>query len=204
VGNLRRFVAEGADAVIYSGGKAIGGPQATGIVAGRKELIESIALQQQDMDVYPQTWSQRRRYLESGVLAGPPHHGLGRGFKVGREEIAGLVVALKRYLARDHTADQMLWQETVEAMAAGLADLPHVSLEIYTDPNRPIPVLRLHLDEGGLGKTAYDVVNELAETEPAVAVSEGFAFRGVVGINPLALQPGESAVVVERLRATLG
>jgi L-seryl-tRNA(Ser) seleniumtransferase len=203
VSNLRRFIAEGADIVIFSGGKAIRGPQASGIVAGQKDLIESIALQQQDMDIYPQTWSQRRRYLESGVLAGPPHHGLGRGFKVGREEIAGLVVALRRYLARDHEADLAHWRATVESMKEALSDLKHATPEIFTDPNRPIPVLRLLLDERALGKTAYDIVNELAETEPSVLVSEGVAYRGMIGINPIALQPGEPEIVVRRLRESV-
>ena len=55
--NLRRFVAAGADLVAYSGGKAIGGPQASGLLVGRAELIESVALQHQDMDVYPATWT---------------------------------------------------------------------------------------------------------------------------------------------------
>src|SRR3989440_3920660 len=74
--NLRRFVAAGADLVTFSGGKAIGGPQASGILCGRRDLIESVALQQQDMDVHPGTWTLRHRYLESGRLPGPPHHGI--------------------------------------------------------------------------------------------------------------------------------
>src|SRR5882724_11026916 len=54
--NLRRFIAEGADLVAFSGGKAIGGPQASGFLAGRADLIRSVALQHQDMDVHPRTW----------------------------------------------------------------------------------------------------------------------------------------------------
>ncbi|MGI8476012.1 MAG: aminotransferase class V-fold PLP-dependent enzyme, partial [Thermomicrobiales bacterium] len=57
--NLRRFLREGADLVAFSGGKAIGGPQASGILAGRADLIASVALQHQDMDVHPGTWYRR-------------------------------------------------------------------------------------------------------------------------------------------------
>ena len=57
--NLRRFIAEGADLVVFSGGKAIGGPQASGILAGRADLIASVAFQHQDMDVRAETWSKR-------------------------------------------------------------------------------------------------------------------------------------------------
>src|SRR5262249_35850724 len=100
--NLRRFVAEGADVVVFSGGKGLQGPQASGILAGRAAIVESVALQQQDMDVFAETWTWRARYLDNGVLKGPPHQGIGRGFKVGKEEAVGLMVALQRYLQRDH------------------------------------------------------------------------------------------------------
>ena len=91
--NLRRFIAEGADLVVFSGGKAIGGPQASGILAGRADLIASVALQHQDMDVRPETWNKRG--LLDGTVAGIPHQGFGRAMKVGREEIAGLITALR-------------------------------------------------------------------------------------------------------------
>src|SRR5215211_1714990 len=93
--NLRRFITEGADLVVFSGGKAIGGPQASGILAGRADLIASVALQHQDMDVRPETWSWRP-LLDSGRLVGVPHQGFGRSMKVGREEIVGLITALRR------------------------------------------------------------------------------------------------------------
>ena len=103
--NLRRFIAEGADLVAFSGGKAIGGPQASGILAGRADLIASVALQHQDMDVRPETWSWRRRCWTTGRLAGVPHQGFGRSMKVGREEIVGLIVALRRFVAGSDEAD---------------------------------------------------------------------------------------------------
>lgn len=203
VTNLRTFIDRGADAVIFSGGKAIRGPQSTGIVAGRADLIESIALQHQDMDVYPQTWSLRSKYLESGVLPGPPHHGIGRGFKVGKEEIIGLMVALERYLVCDHEAELAAWLARMNALASCVKGIAGVSAEVFIDPKRPIPVLRLHLDESVIGKSAYDIVNELAEGEPPVLLSEGFAFTGTIAVNPMGLQKNEEIIIVERLMAVL-
>jgi L-seryl-tRNA(Ser) seleniumtransferase len=87
--NLIRLVASGGDLVAFSGGKAIGGPQASGILCGRADLIQSVALQHQDMDVPPPLWGARGH---TGPL---PHHGIGRSMKVGKEEIVGLVAALR-------------------------------------------------------------------------------------------------------------
>jgi D-glucosaminate-6-phosphate ammonia-lyase len=201
--NLRRFVELGADAVVFSGGKAIRGPQSTGIVAGRAELIESIALQHQDMDVYPQTWSQRSRYLHTGVLPGPPHHGIGRGFKVGKEEIVGLIVALERYLAGDHEAEAGEWHRRATKMASALRGVSGISPEVFVDPNRPIPVVRLRLDETVIGKNAYEVVNELAEGDPPILLSEGLSYQGIVGINPFGVQEHEDRIIVDRLISIL-
>ncbi|MEZ4564967.1 MAG: aminotransferase class V-fold PLP-dependent enzyme [Thermomicrobiales bacterium] len=172
VTNLRTFIDRGADAVIFSGGKAIRGPQSTGIVAGRADLIESIALQHQDMDVYPQTWSLRSKYLESGVLPGPPHHGIGRGFKVGKEEIIGLMVALERYLVCDHEAELAAWLARMNALASCVKGIASVSAEVFIDPKRPIPVLRLHLDESVIGRRLRRR-QQLAEGEPPMLLSEG-------------------------------
>ena len=68
---------------------------------GRRDLIDSVALQHQDMDVWPETWMLRGRFLESGRLPGPPLQGIGRPLKVGKEEIAGLVAAVRAYLQQD-------------------------------------------------------------------------------------------------------
>ncbi len=118
--NLRRFVAAGADLVLFSGGKAIGGPQASGILAGRRELIGSALVQMMDMDVHPQTWSAAP-LIDRSALRGIPHHGIGRGFKVGKEEIAGLLVALERFVQRDEAAFAARLRQRLVAIAAALS-----------------------------------------------------------------------------------
>ncbi|HET9017078.1 MAG TPA: aminotransferase class V-fold PLP-dependent enzyme, partial [Thermomicrobiaceae bacterium] len=205
VEHLRRFIAEGADLVAFSGGKAIGGPQASGILAGRADLIASVALQHQDMDVYPETWPWRERYLTSGRLAGPPHHGLGRPMKVGKEEIAGLVVALRRFLARDHAAERRRQAEQLATVVAALDGLPGVAAAEVADESAPrrYPTVVVRIDAAVVGKRVVDVVNDLAEGEPPVAVSQNFLDQEAIGVVATALRPGEEAVVAERLRQVL-
>src|SRR5262249_57092125 len=110
--NLRSLIAAGADIVAFSGGKAIGGPSASGFLAGRADLILSAALQHQDMDVRAATWGYRD-IIGRGLLPAPPGQGIGRGMKVGKEEILGLLVALERYATRDHAADPRDWDSPV-------------------------------------------------------------------------------------------
>lgn len=203
--HLRRFIAAGADLVAFSGGKAIGGPQASGILLGRADLIASVALQQQDMDVYPATWPWRGRYLETGILAGPPHHGLGRPMKVGKEEIVGLLVALRRFLARDHDAERRAQQARLDALADALDGLPGTRLRRLDGDaaEQGSPRLIVQFDEAVFGKSAATVVNELAEGDPPVAVSQNWLHEGAIGLVASALREGEEAIVARRLRQVL-
>ncbi len=202
--HLREFIADGADLVSYSGGKALLGPQASGILCGRKDLIQSVLLQQQDMDVHPESWSYRVRYLESGVLPGPPHQGIGRGFKVGKEEIAGLVTALRRYVQRDHGADHARWERLANDVAEGLAGIPHVRATCFCPPAQAVPRAHVELDEQALGLSTFDAIQRLLDGEPRVAVSEGRARQGGLVVNPTALRDEDLNPLITRLRTVLG
>ena len=98
--NLRRFIAEGADLVAMSGGKAFRGPQSSGFLCGRRDLVASALLQQVDMDVAPASWTPPKEFVQK-PLNGVPRHGFGRGFKVGKEEIAGAVAALETFISKE-------------------------------------------------------------------------------------------------------
>lgn len=199
--NLRRFIDEGADLVVFSGGKAIGGPQASGILAGRTDLIASVALQHQDMDVRPETWS--RRGMLAGGLRGVPHQGFGRSMKVGREEIVGLLVALRRFAAGSDEADLARFHALLDPVEAALAGLPGVRACRRVPAGKPVPMLRIDLDAAVGGRDAYAVVNALLEGEPAVAVVQSWAEHGRVAVNPQGLTAEEAEVVAARLRAVL-
>lgn len=201
-GNLRRFIAEGADLVVYSGGKAIGGPQASGILAGRADLIASVALQHQDMDVRDATWSQRG-LLASGVLRGIPHQGFGRSMKVGREEIVGLLVALQRFAAGSDEADLERMQRLLDPIEAALADVAGISVARHVPPDKPVPSLRVTICGDDAGERAYAVVNRLLEGEPSIAVAQSYAEFGQLAVIPQGVTPDEAEGIATRLRQEL-
>lgn len=202
VENLRRFIAAGADLVAYSGGKAIGGPQASGILVGRAELIDSVALQHQDMDVTPETWSWRHRYLSTERLPGPPHHGLGRPMKVGKEEIVGLVAALRRFLAADHSAIREQHRRQLQTVLDAIADLPGVHGSFVSERKSPRPYVTatVELDEQVLGRTVESVINDLIQGDPPIAVSQNFLHDRALGLIAMSLRDGEEAMIAARLR----
>jgi L-seryl-tRNA(Ser) seleniumtransferase len=201
--NLKRFIAEGADLVVFSGGKAIGGPQSSGILAGRQELIDSVAMQHLDMDVRVPTWN-RRHLLETGHIRGIPHQGFGRAMKVGREEIVGLLVALERFAAGSDEEDFAAGLVRLATVQEQLGTLPGVTIELHQAVRQAIPQLWLHLDELALGFSAYDVVNRLLHGDPAVAISESRAEHGTLIVNPASLSDDEAASVGKALRHVLG
>jgi L-seryl-tRNA(Ser) seleniumtransferase len=202
--NLKSFVAAGADLVAFSGGKHIQGPQATGILCGRRDLILSAALQHQDMDVFPETWPLRS-LTENGTIVGPPHHGIGRGFKVGKEEIIGLMTALELYQHRDFSAERSRWNADIECIVSSVRDMPGIiSCIQYPQPNgREVPSAVIHIDVAIVAADAYSVINALQDGDPPICVFEKNAGSGKIVIFPEALRPGEAAVIARRLLEVL-
>jgi L-seryl-tRNA(Ser) seleniumtransferase len=196
--NLRRFIAEGADLVVFSGGKAIAGPQASGILAGRADLIASVALQHQDMDVRPPTWS-RRGLLGGGTIAGIPHQGFGRSMKVGREEIVGLLVALRRYVAGSDEADLERWQRLLDPIEAALQGIPGIAVSRFVSERKPLPSLRIQLLGECAGTRAYDLVNRLLDGDPSIAIDQSYAEHGRIAVNPQSVTEEEAEAIARRL-----
>ena len=181
--NLRRFIAEGADLVTFSGGKGLNGPQGSGILAGRADLVRA------------------------ATLNGSPNHSVGRAAKAAKEDIVGLIVALEHYLARGHEADLAHWRGQAEYMVERLGGLPGVEAAcVYDEREHITPRVELLLDRAA-GLDAHELVVALEEGDPRVYLFEpngpGARPNSIV-INTHTMQPGEERIVAEVLRAAIG
>ena len=202
--NLKRFIAEGADIVSFSGGKAVRGPQGTGILAGRADLIASLALQQLDMDVTFELWEPPAGLIPKEKLQGAPRHGLGRGFKVAKEQIVGLIVALQLFTPEQARRDYEAWVGLLNAVESALTSCGTIKT-IFTPPRYDLgyPLLEIQLDERALGLTAYELAARLKRGKPAVHVGERKVMDGSILIHPANLDQTATTVLIERLQAVL-
>lgn len=174
--NLWRFTTElGADLAIFSGGKALRGPQSSGLVVGKSEFIEAIRAN------------------------AAPHQRLARGYKASKEEIAGLLTAVELYLKRDHQADWQSWSNTVDAWVEALAG--RTSCTIWRDDvneaGQPTPRVAIELPSSSV----LDVIAKLQALDPIVEVVHDS--RKMIWISPDSLQPGEEPVVITQLLQAL-
>jgi D-glucosaminate-6-phosphate ammonia-lyase len=181
--NLQRFVGDGADLVVFSGGKGIGGPQSSGILAGRADLIAAARLN------------------------ASPHHSIGRPGKAAKEDIVGLIVALERYLERDHAADHKRWQAQSEYMQERLSGLPGVNVQRRYDGREHItPRVELVFDSES-GIDAHELVLSLEEGNPRVFLFEPdgpSSQPNSIVINTHTMQDGEEEIVAEVVRSAIG
>ena len=202
--NLRRFIAEGADLVCFSGGKAIGGPQASGILCGKRDLVMAAALQHLDQDIYWELWNPPPALFDKSRLPGLPQHGIGRPAKVGKEAIVGLLVALECFTAETDAERIARWTRQMEALLAGLADIANASASLVHDRRgASVPLVHLALDEVAAGMTALDLVRRLQDGEPSVHANPSRTHEGKVLFSPVALKPGDERAIAERVRAIL-
>jgi len=182
VENLRDIVATGADLVAFSGGKDIRGPNDTGFIIGRADLIKAVAAH------------------------GCPHGPMGRPMKVSKEQIVGLVVALQHYTPEAVEARKREWEEIVQYFIRNLSS-KHVKVErIMPDPTKHEysaqgwPRARITFDEERLGITAAEVNKLLREGNPAIYASQS---GNQITLNPQCLQNGEEKVIVQRIKSIL-
>jgi D-glucosaminate-6-phosphate ammonia-lyase len=200
--NLRRFTDAGADLVAFSGGKTIRGPQASGFLAGRADLLVSVGLQQQDMDVLEATWA-RRALVENGVIPRPPTHGIGRSMKTGKEEIVGLLVALDRYAARDEMAEGQRWAAIADHLAAGLAGIPGLSVrrEPTQADGRPVPMTIVTIDPTAYELTAVELVRRFGARDPIVMVGDHDVEANILRLDPENLDMAGADAVIAAFRS---
>ena len=175
--NLKGFAQCGADLVTFSGGKGLRGPQASGLLLGRKDLIRAAA-----------------RNMS-------PNHAIGRPMKVGKEEIIGLMRAVELYLERDHEAEWKRWEAQLDHIAATVADIPGITTgRVPTEVTNHVPRLFLTWSADALGKTQEKVVEELRSGSPRI---EALVTQCGLTITVSTLQAGEEQVIARRLREIL-
>ena len=189
--NLRRFLEQGADLVAFSGGKAIGGPQSSGILCGRADLISSALLQMLDLDVFPDLWRAPAEFSAQRQLPGLPHHGIGRSCKTGKEEIVGLLVALERFAADTDAGRRQAWSAILHQIIAAAREPANLTLRILEGA---IPSLEVTSPD------ASALAASLAVGSPPIHCSLARRHEGVLLFSPVSLTLDQARIIGERLR----
>ena len=178
VENLWKYTGMGFDLVVFSGGKGIRGPQSAGLLLGRKDLIAA-----------------------SRMNASPNGSALGRGMKVNKEEMVGMLAAIETYLKKDHAKEWREFEERAETIRKAAAAVPGVTAEVHVpEVANHVPHVRISWDAEAKKLTTRDVVTTLREGEPSIRVRGG---REGLEIGVWMMKPGEAKVVATRLRRAL-
>ena len=202
-GNLKAIPATGADLVAFSGGKAIRGPQSTGILCGSRELISSAALQMLDMDDHLELWDPPTELIDRSRLNGIPRHGLGRGFKVAKEEIAALLVALDLFASGAYDEELPRLRSYLDSIVETLKDAHcECAIKEPTSSDR-WALLEIAVDEASVGHDAFEVCRRLRAGSPPVYVGHGKLAEGVLVVNPLCLDEAQTKQLASRLKEEL-
>ena len=193
--NLRAIGELGADLVVFSGGKSIGGPQATGILCGRREFVGSAFLQMMDNDDHFEMWDPPSEFIDKSKLHGIPRHGIGRVAKVAKEEIVAFLTALEEFTSTDE-------QATFETHMSYLGRIRDAlkGLSVTTDIHESaVPVLNIGLNPNR-SNDAMDICKHLRSGDPPIYVGHGRLLENVLQINPFCLRESEVDVVADRIR----
>jgi hypothetical protein len=179
---------QGADMVAYSGGKYLQGPQCSGLLLGRKDLVQA-------------SW-----------ITVAPHHGFGRGFKVGREEIMGLLAAVEMWMRRDHEKILALWTSRLKYIAGELENVKGVISEILPPLGRSnhSPNLRVSWDTAVIPLTGQQMEQLLWDGNPRIAVSGAGSYlpfppnlQPYISLNSSQLSDGQEEIIAKRVSEVL-
>lgn len=196
--NLRSILASGADLVAFSGGKAIRGPQATGILCGRRDLVGAAAVQMLDMDDHYELWEPPANLIDKARLGGIPRHGIGRSLKVSKEQIAALLTALKIFTSGAYDAERAAQMRWLEQIASALSGAPVCcQLRVPAD-GESVPILEIALN-GSDFATALEVCRRLRHGHPPIYVGHGLLHEGKFIVNPLHLNEEKASLLARRL-----
>lgn len=176
--NLRAFLDDGADLVVFSGGKELRGPQSSGVILGRPDLIAACAAN------------------------AFPNYGIGRAMKTDKETIAGLVTAVRLFVARDEEADQRRWEAMVAQLVDALSAHPLCTVRrgFPVEPGvQPASIPRVYLRPAR--GTAEQLLAGLRSSEPSVIASVA---GDELVLNPQCLTDDEVAQVAAAVLSLLG
>ena len=185
VGNLTKFISMGVDLVAFSGGKGVRGPQSTGMLVGKKNLMEA-------------AW-------ENAFSFNKARAGIGRPMKVCKEEIVGLVCALELFVDADHETEWAEWRAKSASIVEHVKHVPGLEARVYEGivyegPGSPTALVVL--SESWEGRTAEEVQAAMLEGDPPIYIGVGPEPREL-WVAPVALQDGEEDLVARRLLAAL-
>lgn len=200
--NFYRYIDAGADLVAFSGGKAVRGPQTTGILAGREDLIRSVALQQLPSGTHEDLWNPPRSLIDTNAVPGMPRHGIGRSMKVGKEELVGLIRALELFVEENEREVLEEWNEVGRFLAEELRVTDGLSVSTLNE-NDPDRVTEIHVTTESGGPDVKNLIQSLRDENPRIFVGEQTLNAGVFRIVPKNLTIDEGRYVVDRIRANI-
>jgi L-seryl-tRNA(Ser) seleniumtransferase len=173
------WLERGADLVVYSGGKFLRGPQTSGLLLGKKELVQA-------------AWRNSS-----------PHQALGRPMKVSKEDIVGLVTAVEYWFEeRDHTMERKHWRDDLDMIARKLGDLATCRVVEPVGVER-VPRLKVSWDAAKAGLDGEGLRLALMEGSPRVMLDDMSAGSNTITIDPFGFQPGEAAAVGDAIAVVL-
>jgi len=166
------------DFVAISGGKALRGPQSAGLLMGKKDLIKAARLSM------------------------PPRgETIGRGMKVNKEEILGMMVAVEEFVKIDHDAEALIFLERIKKIQAAADSVPGVTTKISTPVlGNVTPTLNMSFDYSKIGKTGEQLRLDLRNGSPSI---ESVGGKDNIGMTAWSLQEGEDVIVAKRLKEVL-
>ena len=177
--NLKKYLADGADMVAFSGGKGIRGPQGTGILCGRADLIEAAAAH-----------ANQAQFL-------------GRPMKVAKEEVVGLVTALTMFLEEDEEAEMRAYRIQAQQVVDALSEVPGLKITLeHDDHDYLIPHALLRFGPDWRGPSRDEIARAMEEGEPAIYLHQ-LGQPDELAVDPLNLTNEETSTVIRRLREEL-